>query len=77
MPERIKPTAWGDLAGYSAHVPDADPVKSDDRRNRANVAGAEVIDATDSPTPAHKHKNDPDRSSSDTKLARSVFDSDR
>jgi hypothetical protein len=66
MPERIKPTAWGDLAGYSAYVPDAEPGKPNPSQDRANVAGEEVVGTADAP-PAHKHKNDPDHSSSGQK----------
>lgn len=66
MPERIKPTAWGDLAGYSAYVPDAEPRKPNPSRDRANVVGEEVDGTADAP-PAHKRKNDPDHSSSGPK----------
>lgn len=64
MPERIKPTAWGDLAGYSAYVPDAEPGKPNLSQDRANVAGEEVVGTADAP-PAHKHN--PDHSSSGQK----------
>lgn len=63
MPERIKPTAWGDLAGYSAYVPDAEPAKPNPIRDRANVIGEEVV-GTANASPAQTHKNDPDHSSS-------------
>lgn len=63
MSERIKPTAWGDLAGYSAYVPDAEPGKPDPCRDRANAVGEKVVGTADA-SPAPKHKNDPDHSSS-------------
>lgn len=68
MPERIKPTAWGDLAGYSAYVRDAEPAKPNPSRDRANVVGEEVV-GTANASPAHtqKNKNDPDHSSSGRK----------